>query len=95
MTASHRDTMSNEDAPAMPTSAPDRSGEWIVPEVSYVDPSRRFCAYCGRPIARRYWRERTPAGDLAFCGPEHAAIHAGGDAGAPAPIPPAGAPPAG
>ena len=43
-----------------------------------VDPIRRACAYCGRPIARRYWRERGHDGDLAFCGPEHAAMYASG-----------------
>jgi hypothetical protein len=48
-------------------------GGWVVPAVSYVDPSRRFCAYCGRPIARRYWERRGGGETLAYCGPEHAA----------------------
>lgn len=51
------------------------SGEWVTPAVSYVDPVRRVCAYCGRPIARRYWRE--PVGETggSFCDPAHAARH--------------------
>ncbi|MCC7024074.1 MAG: hypothetical protein IT338_14720 [Thermomicrobiales bacterium] len=48
-------------------------GEWVTPEVSYVDPERRHCAHCGRPIARRYWRGEVKGEALAFCGPEHAA----------------------
>jgi hypothetical protein len=44
-------------------------GEWVEPAVSYVDPVRRFCAYCGRPIARRFWRAR----EAAYCDPGHAA----------------------
>jgi hypothetical protein len=62
----------------LPTSDGERDGEWVTPDVSYVEPSRRFCAYCGRPIARRYWRETTAAGDLAFCGPAHAGMYASG-----------------
>ncbi|HEU0114882.1 MAG TPA: hypothetical protein VFQ80_09400 [Thermomicrobiales bacterium] len=62
----------------MPTSKSERAGEWIVPDISYVEPDRRFCAYCGRPIARRYWRETTPAGDRAFCHPAHAGMYASG-----------------
>jgi hypothetical protein len=49
-------------------------GEWIVPSVSYVDPSRRFCAFCGRPIARRYWRVGTGGTDAIFCDPGHARL---------------------
>ncbi|HEU0114049.1 MAG TPA: hypothetical protein VFQ80_05210, partial [Thermomicrobiales bacterium] len=63
----------------MAAATSEHTGEWIVPDVSYVEPSRRFCAYCGRPIARRYWRERTPAGDLAFCQPAHARMYARGE----------------
>ncbi|HET7092809.1 MAG TPA: hypothetical protein VFI22_05000 [Thermomicrobiales bacterium] len=70
----------NDASPADPKPTPsgnaERAGEWVTPAVSYVEPSRRFCAYCGRPIARRYWRESTPAGDLAFCQPAHAAMNA-------------------
>jgi hypothetical protein len=55
-----------------PTSA---SGEWITPTVSYVEPKRLFCALCGRPIARRYWRA-SPAGEaLLFCEPAHADLY--------------------
>ena len=50
-------------------------GEWIVPAVSYVEPKRRFCAFCGRPIARRYWRA-APAGEpFPFCDPAHAELY--------------------
>jgi hypothetical protein len=78
MSAADHDMLSG--AARTPTSTDDgeRAGEWITPAVSYVEPGRRFCAYCGRPIARRYWRERTPAGDLAFCGPAHAGMYANG-----------------
>lgn len=50
-------------------------GGWVLPDVSYIDPSRRFCAYCGRPIARRYWAELAES-DLAYCDAQHAARHA-------------------
>jgi hypothetical protein len=66
---------SAEDPQSMTTSASERPGEWITPEVSYVEPNRRFCAYCGRPIARRYWRVGTLAGELAYCEPAHAVRH--------------------
>ncbi|MCA9879009.1 MAG: hypothetical protein KC442_14555 [Thermomicrobiales bacterium] len=55
----------------------EQPGEWVTPEVNYVDPERRFCAYCGRPIARRYWRVSSHAGEsAAYCSPEHAALDA-------------------
>lgn len=47
-------------------------GEWVTPEVSYVDPERRHCAHCGRPIARRYWRREVGGKARVFCGPDHA-----------------------
>jgi hypothetical protein len=51
-------------------------GEWVVPTVSDVEPKRRFCALCGRPIARPYWRA-APAGEpLVFCEPAHADLYA-------------------
>jgi hypothetical protein len=53
-------------------SADDEIGEWITPPVSYVDPSRRFCAFCGRPIARRYWQVKEGVERLTFCDPAHA-----------------------
>ena len=52
------------------------TGEWIMPPVSYVDPTRRFCELCGRPIARRYWQARTERGEVIFCDPAHAALYA-------------------
>ena len=55
----------------MGTTVAEQQGHWVEPEVNYVDPERRFCAYCGRPIARRYWT--SGEGDVAFCSPEHAA----------------------
>jgi hypothetical protein len=51
-------------------------GEWIMPPVSYVDPSRRFCAFCGRPIARKYWQVKEGTERLIFCDPAHAALRA-------------------
>lgn len=52
-----------------------RTGEWVTLPVSYIEPHRIFCALCGRPIARRYWRD-DPAGELRpFCGPPHADLY--------------------
>ena len=58
--------------PAEPTATAAAPGGWVVPDVSYVDPARRHCRLCGRPIARRYWALPTPGGPLAFCEPAHA-----------------------
>jgi hypothetical protein len=52
------------------------AGEWITLEVSYVDPTRHFCEFCGRPIARRFWQVRTEGGAGIFCDPGHAALYA-------------------
>jgi hypothetical protein len=52
------------------------AGEWVTPSVSYVDPARRFCELCGRPIARRFWQARTESGAGIFCDPAHAALYA-------------------
>jgi hypothetical protein len=52
------------------------AGEWVTPPLSYVDPARRFCALCGRPIARRYWRVGGDGNEMAFCDPGHAARYA-------------------
>ena len=52
------------------------AGEWITPPVSYVDPARRFCELCGRPIARKFWQARTERGEGIFCDPAHAALYA-------------------
>ena len=61
----------------MGTAVNEQLGQWIEPEVNYVAPERRFCAYCGRPIARRYWAQRTTEGATTpFCTPEHAARQA-------------------
>ncbi len=49
-----------------------QDGRWIEPEVNYVDPVRRFCAFCGRPIARRFWETKGKSGATAYCSPEHA-----------------------
>lgn len=57
----------------MGTAVSEQTGRWVEPEVNYVDPERRFCAYCGRPIARRYWEDEMGSGELAaYCSPEHA-----------------------
>jgi hypothetical protein len=50
-------------------------GEWITPSVSYVEPKRLFCALCGRPIARRYWRAAPASEPLPFCEPAHAELY--------------------
>lgn len=49
-------------------------GEWVVPAVSYVDPVRRSCAFCGRPIARRYWRVAQEGKERIYCVPAHALL---------------------
>ena len=51
-------------------------GEWITPAVSYVDPRRRFCVFCGRPIARRFWQAGAVGGAGIYCDPAHAQRHA-------------------
>jgi hypothetical protein len=51
------------------------TGEWVTPPVSYVDPTRRFCQFCGRPIARRFWQEETKRGVGVFCDPAHATLY--------------------
>lgn len=48
-------------------------GQWVTPDVNYVDPDRRFCAFCGRPIARRFWLvEQKGQNAAVYCSPEHA-----------------------
>jgi hypothetical protein len=48
-------------------------GQWVEPDVNYVHPERRFCGYCGRPIARRYWEAQGAGGEIAaYCSPDHA-----------------------
>jgi hypothetical protein len=50
------------------------NGDWVMPPVSYVDPKRRFCEFCGRPIARKFWRATTERRVGIFCDPAHAAL---------------------
>jgi hypothetical protein len=52
------------------------NGDWVMPPVSYIDPTRRFCEFCGRPIARKFWRATIEQGVAIFCDPAHAALHA-------------------
>ncbi|MGD9712119.1 MAG: hypothetical protein AB7V46_08655 [Thermomicrobiales bacterium] len=52
-----------------------RDGEWIELPVSYVDPARVSCDLCGRPIARKFWREVIEGRDLRFCEPGHAELY--------------------
>jgi hypothetical protein len=51
------------------------TGEWVVPDVSYVEPLRIFCAFCGRPIARQYWKAAPAREPLSFCDPAHAELY--------------------
>lgn len=51
-------------------------GEWVTPAVSYVDPARRSCTFCGRPIARRYWRVMRAGAERIYCDPAHARLDA-------------------
>jgi hypothetical protein len=50
-------------------------GQWVIPPVSYVDPLRQPCALCGRPLARRFWRETRCGRVLHFCEPAHAVLY--------------------
>jgi hypothetical protein len=52
-----------------------RPGRWVTPAVSYVDPLRLSCALCGRPIARRHWREEIDGDERIFCEPAHAELY--------------------
>ena len=49
------------------------SGAWVTLEVGYVDPQRRSCAFCGRPLATKVWREEVAGNMLDFCDPDHVA----------------------
>lgn len=57
------------------SSAVSGKDDWIEPAVSYVDPTRRFCEFCGRPIARKYWQAETERGVGIFCDPAHATLY--------------------
>jgi hypothetical protein len=61
----------------MGSTSPDvtSAGGWVTPPVSYVDPTRRFCEFCGRPIARRFWQVEMEHGVAIFCDPAHAALY--------------------
>lgn len=50
-------------------------GFWTEIDVSYVDPQRRSCALCGRPLAKNIWREEIEGCELDFCEPSHAALY--------------------
>lgn len=53
-----------------------REGEWIMPTVSYINPERRFCAFTGRPIARRFWQVTVGERSLSFSDPAAALRYA-------------------
>ena len=65
-----------DEAPMTQSRVAHGNGDWVTPPVSYVDPTRRFCQLCGRPIARRFWQARTERGEGIFCDPAHAALYA-------------------
>jgi len=56
-------------------SSEEMCGEWITPQVSYIEPLRNACTFCGRPIARRYWRSDKRGPALMFCSPNHADLY--------------------
>ncbi len=58
--------MSNAKDPTTPSEG------WITPRVSYVNPARIHCRFCGSPIPRRYWFVGEAANSGFFCNPEHA-----------------------
>lgn len=47
---------------------------WIMPRVSYVNPARLHCRFCGSPIPRRYWRVGDGENTGVFCNPAHAEL---------------------
>jgi hypothetical protein len=51
------------------------AGRWVTIEVGYVDPQRRSCALCGRPLARKIWRETVDGETLDFCEPGHVGLY--------------------
>jgi hypothetical protein len=56
--------------------ATDRNdGTWVIPPVSYVEPDRRSCAFCGRPIARQYWQSAPDGTIRSFCDPSHSDLY--------------------
>lgn len=59
----------------MASTATGNSGQWVTMDVGYVDPQRRSCALCGRPLARRIWREEVEGNTLEFCEPAHVALY--------------------
>jgi hypothetical protein len=50
-------------------------GAWVLPRISYVEPARRHCSLCGRPLARRYWRATVNGAAAMFCDPAHEALY--------------------
>jgi hypothetical protein len=51
------------------------NGTWVRTDVSYVNPTRDACAFCGRPLARTIWRETVDGKPLQFCEPAHAGLY--------------------
>jgi len=47
-----------------------------MPVVSYINPERRFCAFTGRPIARRFWQVTVGERSLSFSDPAAALRYA-------------------
>lgn len=45
--------------------------QWVTLDVGYVDPQRRSCVLCGRPLARQIWRQEVGGNMLEFCEPAH------------------------
>ncbi len=72
---SDQDERAGREWPAI-TEEQSQAGAWIMPAVSYVNPERRFCAYTGRPIARRFWRVTVGERSLSFSDPEAARRYA-------------------
>ncbi len=58
-----------------PPSTQISAGEWKLPDVSYVDPARVACEFCGRPIPRRYWSAEIDGTRRSFCDPSHAQLY--------------------
>lgn len=50
----------------------DPNDHWVVPGVSYVNPARIHCRFCGSPIPRRYWRVNIGLHAGLYCNSEHA-----------------------
>ncbi len=68
-------TRGQEKVEGMSETGNETQGAWVTIDVGYVDPQRRSCALCGRPLARKIWRETIEGDALDFCEPGHVTLY--------------------